>query len=300
MPSRATDLAADFGIAGVLAFSETAGGLVKAMISIAGTTGELYLQGAQVTGWSPPDSAPVLFTSPESAVVAGRPIRGGIPVIFPWFGPHQTIAAAPQHGFARTALWRIEAIDRHPDRLIIRLGFEGEGDPYWSAPFRLVYEVSFGPTLGLRLIVHNPGPQPITFEEALHAYFAISDIGAVSVTGLGGCRFIDKTDGMRRKRQRAAALRFTRETDRVYLDAPERLAIADPGHRRIAIDRTGAASAVTWNPWAAKAAALGDLGGDLWRRFVCVERGNIADNGIELEAVSEHAMTVEIGVGAAP
>jgi glucose-6-phosphate 1-epimerase len=160
--------------------------------------------------------------------------------------------------------------------------------------------VSFGPTLGLRLTVQNPAPRAVAFEEALHSYFAIADIGAVSVAGLGGCAFIDKTDGMRRRRQRAAALRLRRETDRIYLDAPDRLAIVDPGRRRITIDKAGAASAVVWNPWAGKAAALGDLGGDLWRRMVCVETGNIADNAVELTADSEHVMNVEIGVGEAP
>jgi glucose-6-phosphate 1-epimerase len=287
-------------MAGALEFAETATGLVKAIVSIADTTGELYLQGAHVTAWSPPASAAVLFTSPESKFSPGRTIRGGVPVIFPWFGPNAEFPAAPQHGFVRAAPWRLDAVDRQSDRLTMRLEIEGKGDPFWPAPFRLVYEVSFGATLGLRLVVQNPASEAITFEEALHCYFAIADIGAVSVTGLGGCRFIDKTDAMRRKRQRAAALIFNRETDRVYLDAPDRLAIVDPGRRRIAIDREGAASAVTWNPWAAKAAALGDLGGDLWRRMVCVESGNIADNAIRLAADSEHVMSVEVGVGEAP
>lgn len=294
----AAALNAEFGIAGVLEFAGTAGGLVKALVSIAGMTGEIYLQGAQVTGWSPRGSDPVLFTSPDSAFVPGRPIRGGVPVIFPWFGPHPKVPSAPQHGIVRTAPWQVDSVDRQSDRLVIRLILEGQGDPLWPARFRLVYETSFGATLQLRLTVQNPASAPIAFEEALHSYFAISDISAVSVAGLGGCRLIDKTDGMRRKRQRAAALRFSRETDRVYLDAPDRLAIVDP-RRRITIEKAGAASAVTWNPWAAKAAALGDLGGDLWRRMVCVETGNIADNAIELAGGSEHVISVEIGVGEA-
>lgn len=294
--TNAADLAAEFGIAGVLDFAETAGGLVKANVACAGAVGEVYLQGAQVTGWTPAGRGPVLFTSPDSAFTPGRPIRGGVPVVFPWFGPHPTIAAAPQHGLVRTAPWRFDSVEQTSNRLIIRLIIKGQGNRFWPERFRLVYEISFGSTLGLRLTVQNPAPQPIRFEEALHSYFAISDIGAVSVTGLGSCRFIDKTDGMRRKRQRGAALRFGEETDRVYLDVPDRLAIVDPRRRRITLDRAGAASAVTWNPWAVKAAALGDLGGDVWRRFVCVETGNIADDAIELPSDSEHAMSVEIGL----
>ncbi len=298
--TAAAALAAEFGIVGALDFAETERGLVKALVSIAGTTGEIYLQGAQVTGWSPPGSEPVLFTSPDSAFSPGHPIRGGIPVIFPWFGPLAAFPAAPQHGLVRTLPWRLDSVTRRDESLTLRLTHDGDGAPFWPERFRLVYEVSFGAALGLRLTVQNPAPRAVAFEEALHTYFGIAEIRSVSVTGLGGRTFIDKTDGMRRKRQRASALRPRGETDRIYLDAPDRLAIVDPGRRRITIEKTGAASAVVWNPWAAKAAALGDLGGDLWRRMICVETGNIADNIIELAGDSEHVMSVEIGVGEAP
>src|SRR5215472_14528089 len=97
----AEELTAKFGIAGVLDFVETERGLVKAAISLDGMTGELlYLQGAQVTAWRPPDERPVLFTSPNSALAPWRAIRGGIPIVFPWFGPSRHTPAAPQHGFA--------------------------------------------------------------------------------------------------------------------------------------------------------------------------------------------------------
>lgn len=256
--------------------------------------GDLYLQGAHVARWAPPDQRPVLFLSPNSAFASGKSIRGGIPVIFPWFGPNTRFPAAPQHGFARTAPWRLEA----RDGTTARLSLEGDGDPFWPERFRAVYEVTFGATLTVRLRVQNPAPRPIVFEEALHSYFAVGDVAAVSVIGLGGCRFIDKTDGMRPKRQDAAALRLSGETDRVYLDTPARLAIDDPGlNRRISIAKQGAASAIVWNPWAEKSAAMADLGPDVWRSFVCVECGNVADDAVQLAADSEHVMTVEISVG---
>ena len=100
---QAEELTAEFGIAGILDFVETEHGLVKAAISLHGMAGELYLQGAQLTAWQPPGERPVLFTSPNSAFAPGRAIRGGIPIIFPWFGASRNALAAPQHGFARTA-----------------------------------------------------------------------------------------------------------------------------------------------------------------------------------------------------
>ena len=93
---QAEDLTAEFGIAGVLDFVETEHGLVKATISLDGISGELYLQGAHLATWQPPGERPVLFTSPNSAFAPGTAIRGGIPIIFPWFAqpPRASGAAA--------------------------------------------------------------------------------------------------------------------------------------------------------------------------------------------------------------
>ena len=102
---QAAELTAEFGIAGILDFVETEHGLVKATISLDGISGELFLQGAHPTAWQPPGERPVLFTSPNSAFAPGRAIRGGIPIIFPWFGANPHAPAAPQHGFARTTTW---------------------------------------------------------------------------------------------------------------------------------------------------------------------------------------------------
>jgi glucose-6-phosphate 1-epimerase len=102
---RAEELATEFGVAGVLDFVNTQHGLVKATIALDGVVGELYLQGAQVTAWWLRDERPVLFTSPKSAFAPGRAIRGGIPIIFPWFGQrgtrpgrHSTASRAPRLG----------------------------------------------------------------------------------------------------------------------------------------------------------------------------------------------------------
>ena len=100
---RAEKLATEFGVAGVLDFVNTQHELVKAAISLDGVVGELYIQGAQVTAWRLRDERPVLFTSPKSAFAPGRALRGGIPIIFPWFGPSRHAPTAPQHGFARTS-----------------------------------------------------------------------------------------------------------------------------------------------------------------------------------------------------
>jgi D-hexose-6-phosphate mutarotase len=109
--------------------------------------------------------------------------------------------------------------------------------------------------------VQNRATHPITFEEALHCYFAISDVTSVAISGLAGTTYVDKIEASRRKPQTAALVTVGGETDRVYLDTPTRCVIEDRGwRRRVEIKKNGAASTVVWNPWAEKGAAMADLG----------------------------------------
>ena len=295
------ELTAEFGIAGVLDFIETEHGLVKAAISLSGTTGELYLQGAQVTAWQPPGDRPVLFTSPNAVFTPGTAIRGGIPIVFPWFGPNRRSPAAPQHGFARTETWHLDAVETAGTgalTLTLSLADDDVRSPFWPAPFRATCTVTFARTLSLRLAVQNRATNSISFEQALHSYFAVSDVTAVAISGLAGTDYIDKTKAGRRKPQTESIVTIAAETDRVYLDTPSRCVIEDHGWRRnIVLEKVGAASTVVWSPWAEKGAAMADLGNPAWRGMVCVETGNVADNKVRLAADGEHQMSTVISVG---
>ena len=288
----------------LIELEETEDGLAKAVISLDGVAGELYLQGAQLTAWQLSNERPVLFTSPRSAFAPGRAIRGGIPIIFPWFGPGRHGPSAPQHGFARTATWHLDGVETAGSESLTLTLSLGEGDvnsPFWPEAFRAIYTVTFARTLSLCLTVQNRAMHPILFEEALHTYLAVSDITAIAISGLVGATYIDKTEAGRRKPQTAALVTIGAETDRVYLDTSARCVLEDRGWRRqIVIEKIGARSSVVWNPWAEKAAAMADLGDPAWRGMVCVEAGNIADDQLRLAADGEHQMSVAISVVAGP
>lgn len=276
-------LAAEFGIADLVRFEDTPGGLVKAILTPPGAQAELYLQGAQLTHWAIAGDKPVLFTSGKSAFAPGKAIRGGVPIVFPWFGPHPTDGSAPQHGFARTASWRVHGVRRSGPgevQMLLRLDSEDVGRPgAWPEDFRILYGVTVGPRLWLDLIVDNRSDRAVKFECALHSYFAVSDVAAVFLTGLDGRSFIDKLDGGRRKRQGDDPLRFSGPIDSVYPATPDRCAIHDPGWgRHIRITKRGAASTIVWNPWR----AMADLGEAEWKSMLCVETGNVADDAVLL------------------
>jgi glucose-6-phosphate 1-epimerase len=276
-----------------------AGGLPRARLTAARAEAEVYLHGAHVTHWQPQGAAPVLFLSARSAYAPGKAIRGGVPIIFPWFGPRAGHPQAPQHGFARSRAWRLLSSGAGPaGTAALELGLEDDeaSRAAWPSAFRARYRVSVGETLELALEVVNTSPAPFTFEAALHTYLAVGDVRAVGVTGLEQTAYIDKVDGMTRKRHGAEPLRLTGETDRVFLGTTARCVVDDRAlNRRLVVDKTGSASTVVWNPWT-KAAGMADLEPEDWRRMLCVETANAADDAVTLPAGGRHVMTATLRV----
>jgi D-hexose-6-phosphate mutarotase len=163
--------------------------------------------------------------------------------------------------------------------------------------FALAFEVRLGDALSMALTVLNTGQAPLPFEEALHSYFAVSDVRRVGVSGLAGATFIDKTAAMARKTQDGAAISIGAETDRLYLDTPATVTLTDPGFgRRITVSKTGSLASVVWNPWIAKSRAMPDFGDDEWPGMICIETANAADHAITLRPGATHTMTAAISV----
>ncbi len=102
-------------IPGALQLENRDNGLTLALIDTPQAEAELYLHGAHLTSWIPAGARPVLFTSSRSFFARGKPIRGGVPIVFPWFGPRGGGLPGPMHGFhARTM--RVEARAHAPPR----------------------------------------------------------------------------------------------------------------------------------------------------------------------------------------
>lgn len=280
------------------------GGLPCARVRSARAGAEIYLHGGHVTRWQPRGAEPALFLSRSAIYAPGKAIRGGIPIIFPWFGPRATDPSAPKHGFARSLPWRLLTSGPGPDDgVVVELGLEDDAATraLWPSAFSLRYRVTVGETLSLALEVENTSPVPITCETALHTYVAVGDAETVTITGLEDTPYIDKVDEMARKRHGPDPLRLTGETDRVFLGTRARCVVADPAlGRRVVVDKAGSATTVVWNPWAVKAAGIADLEPHDWRRMVCVETANAADDALALAPGARHvtSATLRLQAGA--
>lgn len=289
-----------FGLSGAVRFDAGPGGLTRAKIATDAGSAEIYLQGAHVTRWQPASARhPVLFLSEKSHFDVGKAIRGGVPLVFPWFAERKGGLPGGMHGFARTLPWEVVAAERRPEGVAISfklLPNQTTRDVGFDH-FVLVYEVVVGATLSLTLEVENVGDSALTFEEALHAYYSVSDVRQIEVGGVGDTDYLDRADNAKRKHQGAGAIRFAGETDQLHLNTRAAVTISDPGwKRRIVIEKSGSDSTVVWNPWQAKASALADLGAEAWPHFVCVEPANAAENAVTLAPGVTHAMGITVRV----
>lgn len=296
---RLATLSDRFGRPGVLRFEEGNGRLLRAVITAPSASGHVYLQGAHVTHYQPHGARPVLFTSSRSRFAHGHAIRGGVPIVFPWFGPHPSDPRAPAHGFARILEWSVEAVEASGETVTLVLGLSSSPATHatWPHAFGLRYRVTFGSALDLTLEVENRAGEAVTFQEALHTYCWVGDVETVSVHGLDAVTYIDKVDGLRRKVEGSGGVRIRDLTDRVYLDTRGRCVVLDPTlERRLVVDKEGSDSTVLWNPGEQTARTMADLGEGEWRSMLCLETANAADNTVRLAAGQGHVMRARLSV----
>ena len=282
------------GIPGKLTFMEGKGELPKLQVTGPSSSAEIYLDGAQVTNFERQGEPPLLFLSQLSRFETGAPIRGGVPIIFPWFGPRE---GEPMHGFARTKTWDLREISQLPmGGMTLKFSLPDTAEAALLPRFKCEYAVTIGKKLSLELIITNASDdQDLTFENCLHTYFAVGDINSVSITGLKGCGYLDKAENFARKTEMAEHIKITQETDRIYLDTAHTVEIHDSKlGRRIIVEKTGSLSTVLWNPWTGKAQQMPDFGNEEYLQMVCVESGNVSDNRLTLPAGKTHSLKVEI------
>jgi glucose-6-phosphate 1-epimerase len=289
MPSSIRDLERRFGIPGLVRVEAGSGALPRVVVTSELAAAEMYLHGAHLTQFQPRDAKPVLFMSRKSCFEANKPIRGGVPVCFPWFGPKAGSPESPAHGFARIRDWELESCARQADGTV-RVGFALDSD---ESTLRLAFTV--GRSLDMDLDVRSKSA--FAFEEALHTYLRVGDVRQVSVEGLEITDYLDKTDSFRRKTQPPEAVRIAGETDRVYLNTRSACVVRDPVlERTIRIEKEGSDTTVVWNPWIAKAKAMPDFGDDEWPEMICVETANVGDSAVRLQAGQQHRMKVRISL----
>ena len=293
------ELNARFGIEHQIHFFTGHGDFILVDLSNQYASAQVSLYGAQVLHFQPRDTQPVLWLSQSSVFQPGKAIRGGIPLCWPWFGPHAEDPKKPAHGFARISHWSIASSAANDDgtvQLKLSLSHTADTLAFWPHEFKTVVTVNLDQQLTVSLTAHNPSAESMVCSGALHTYFNIADVSKASVTGLENCEYIDKLDNSAHKTQQGA-LAINEGMDRVYIATESACEIHDRGyHRTIHIDKSGSHSTVVWNPWLEIARGMKDFDDEGYRHMVCVETCNAEPDIVNIPAGESHRLETRISV----
>jgi len=288
-----------FSIEGELGFAELEEDLVFITVSNKFADADICLYGAHVTSFKPRNSMEILWMSPDSSFEEGTPIRGGIPVCFPWFGPHKTDQDKPQHGFARLMYWNVIETSTLPSgETLVRLQLcsSEETKTFWENDFCAEMKIVVGTVLNVTLKVTNTSEVPFEYTCALHSYFSLSAIENLSIEGLEGVSYFNQLTG-EKDVQKEFFLHIQEPLTRHYLGTETPVVIEDNVfNRRIKVDKSGSKVTTVWNPGEETCAKIGDLPDDAWETFVCVEATNAFDYPVQLSSGESFETSTIIGL----
>lgn len=252
----------------------------------------IALEGAHIISCIPAGQGDLLWMSPVDEQKPGTPLRGGIPICWPWFGNERP---GPSHGIARTSQWTVNSVVDAGSELTLTLELPRSRikarlpDEDWS----LQIEFVLGKSLRVSLITTNTGAAPQQLSQALHSYLPVQDIREARIWGLEGAEYLDQLTGIDQIRQQGAVT-FSGEVDRIYQGHSATVQLEDGGEHYLLVQRQGSHSVVVWNPWIDKSARLGQFPSDGYKTMVCIEAANAGADRRLLRPGESHTLQTDI------
>lgn len=250
---------------------------------------QVSLYGGHVLSYVPKkDNKERLWLSPHAVKSGEKPIRGGIPVCWPWFSDDhgREKGALPSHGFLRSQVWKLVSSQDTSEgtEIVITPSFTRADGFEYDCDVSLTIFV--GETLTVTLQTVNKGLVPFTFNAALHTYFEVENITDVQLEGLIG-DYKDKTDNWAVK-STPADYKIDKETDRIHLDAAKSVIINEHNKALTRVNSSGHDSIVVWNQWQG-AATISDMDAFGYKQMICVETA--CTQGHTLSPEQSHTLT---------
>ncbi|PVU87948.1 hypothetical protein BB561_006104 [Smittium simulii] len=242
---------------------------------------EIHPHGATITSWVA-GGKQRLFLSKKAILDGSKPIRGGIPLVFPQFGPGKL----KQHGFARDTVWELLGYKDQSDGVKAKFLLSENSSTLgslWPYKFRLVYTILLSQSsLKLSFELKNTDQNPFSFTTLFHTYFVTSDIENVRVNNLEQTIYDDKIEKSVDNKETSDAIRFTKSVDRVYKNTVDELKVTISNDESILITKKNLNDIVLWNPWAEIAKGMSDFGDEEYKTMFCAEAGSVS-TPIELQ-----------------
>jgi len=253
---------------------------------------KITLQGGHIFHFERRDQGSVLYLSESATFKKGKAIRGGVPVCWPWFGPHKSDSTLPNHGFARTSLWEhkvTETLSDSETRVTLTLHASPETLALWPYQFALTLDIYVGKELSVELITQNLDSKPFTITSALHTYLAVDNIYETQVEGLEEKHYFDKPQNTFCLQK--GSIDFNKEVDRIYQNVENDIIVKDAKVRHT-VQTDGANMMVVWNPGEILASRMPDLNNHT--KMLCIESANVLDDAMTLAEGESHTLSQTI------
>jgi len=253
----------------------------------------LTTHGASVLSFIPKGGQDLLWVSSTAIYNGEKPVRGGVPVCWPWFGAGKQ-AGLPAHGFVRNHVWRLDHVANLESGVTeIVLSFEPTQASLalWPHQFHLELRIEVGEKLAMSLTTTNKNDYDIEITEALHTYFAVSESAGLLISGVENSTEHNTLQKPPYVSNREQPITLTPPMDSVFTDQTVDLLIHDvKNSRNILIEKQNSASAIVWNPGSEIIKGFADVPEQAWSEFVCVEVGNVFENAVTIPAGEKHSM----------
>lgn len=257
--------------------------------------------GGQLLSYIPKGKNEIIWLSNKAKLDGSKPIRGGAPICWPWFGPAKNEHKdEPQHGYVRNLNWNIthttvnqQSMDiilspQIPNALKHKISLTVELKITFS--FETSTPVGSSNACSIELTTINSTDKPQGLSQAIHTYFSIESISNCRITGLNDVNYIDKLDNQVVKNQQGDIL-ITEHTDRIYITD---LSSVDLQSQNMAVQISGKGhdSIVIWNPWVDNAKAMPDFDDEGYKHMICVEMANTQN--LTLQPGQTHSLVQSI------
>ncbi|NOI65362.1 D-hexose-6-phosphate mutarotase [Vibrio sp. 99-8-1] len=252
----------------------------------------ISLFGGQLLWFKPLKGEDVIWLGDEAVYDKSKPIRGGIPLCFPWFGNSYN---KQTHGFARNKDWLLKTHQATSEEVTICLELKEDDDTLalWPNRFHCNLHIMLSDSIKINLVTTNTDNKSWHYSGAIHSYFNIASIHESNVSGLGGT-CIDGTLGYI-ETSTDNTITINKETILVCLESEPTISIDDSKNdRTLSIKNDGHNAAVVWNPWVETTLKTDDMKNNDYLNMVCVESALYGDTSIHLQPGESHTLSTEI------
>lgn len=248
--------------------------------------------GGQLLSFKPTQRDELIWLSDTAIMDTSKPIRGGAPICWPWFGPAPDhFLGEPQHGYARIVKWEIASLVESATEVRLTLTPIFSDKVEQLLQLSLSVEYTFNNSARIAVTTTNNSKNAFNLSLAIHTYLNTTKATKLEIPALQNSQYIDKLTNQ--LMTQSSPFNVEQAMDRVYLYNSSSLIVRDQ-KRTIDVQSDNHDSVVIWNPWQQGAKDLADFDDLGYLSMLCVETA--LTQGYQLQPNHSHTLTQDLSI----